>query len=74
MNSIQFVESNVNEKGIDCDFSKEDAYIYAVTVEYKDKLLTEWEAYKRLDIDGALKDTIPFDIEVKAALMMRNQA
>ncbi|MEH7084021.1 FAD-dependent oxidoreductase [Neobacillus drentensis] len=74
MNAIQFVESNVNEKGIDCDFSKQDAYIYAVTDEYKKKLVTEWEAYKRLDIDGALKDTIPFDIEVKAALMMRNQA
>ncbi|MBV7506334.1 FAD-dependent oxidoreductase [Bacillus sp. sid0103] len=74
MNAIQFVESNINEKGIDCDFSKEDAYIYAVTEEYKDKLVTEWEAYKRLDIDGALKDTIPFNIEVKAALMMQNQA
>jgi glycine/D-amino acid oxidase-like deaminating enzyme/nitrite reductase/ring-hydroxylating ferredoxin subunit len=74
MNAIQFVESNVQEKGIDCDFSKEDAYIYAVTDEYKEKLETEWEAYKRLDIDGALKDLIPFNIDVKAALMMRNQA
>ncbi|WP_144552804.1 FAD-dependent oxidoreductase [Bacillus sp. X1(2014)] len=74
MNAMQFVESNVNEKGIDCDFSKQDAYIYAVTDEYKEKLVTEWEAYKRLNIDGALKDTIPFNIEVKAALMMRNQA
>ncbi len=74
MNAIQFVESNVNEKGIDCDFSKEDAFIYAVTDEYKEKLVTEWEAYKRLEIDGALKDTIPFAIQVQAALMMRNQA
>ncbi|MEH7501936.1 FAD-dependent oxidoreductase [Neobacillus drentensis] len=74
MNAIQFVESNVNEKGIDCDFSKEDAFIYAVTEEYKEKLVTEWEAYKRLEIDGALKDTIPFAIQVQAALMMRNQA
>jgi glycine/D-amino acid oxidase-like deaminating enzyme/nitrite reductase/ring-hydroxylating ferredoxin subunit len=74
MNAIQFVESNVTEKGIDCDFSKEDAYIYAVTDEYKEKLETEWEAYKRLEIDGALKDTIPFNIEAKAALMMKNQA
>ncbi|MCM3115890.1 FAD-dependent oxidoreductase [Neobacillus sp. MER 74] len=74
MNAIKFVENNVNEKGIDCDFSKQDAYIYAVTDEYKEKLVTEWEAYKRLGIDGALKDTIPFNIEVKAALMMQNQA
>ncbi|MFB5198246.1 FAD-dependent oxidoreductase [Neobacillus sp. KR4-4] len=74
MNAIKFVENNVNEKGIDCDFSKQDAYIYAVTDEYKEKLVTEWEAYRRLGIDGALKDTIPFNIEVKAALMMQNQA
>ena len=72
--AIQFVENEVNEKGIDCDFSKQDAYVYATTEEYKKKLLTEWEAYKKLGIDGALKDTIPFNIPVKGALMMKNQA
>ncbi|WP_223589648.1 FAD-dependent oxidoreductase [Neobacillus bataviensis] len=72
--AIEFVERTINEKGIDCDFSKEDAYIYATTEEYVDKLQTEWEAYKRLGIDGALKDTIPFNIPAKAALMMSNQA
>jgi len=74
MNAIQFVEDKVKENGIDCDFSKEDAYIYATTEEYAGKLQTEWEAYKSLEIDGALKDTIPFNIPAKAALMMRNQA
>jgi glycine/D-amino acid oxidase-like deaminating enzyme/nitrite reductase/ring-hydroxylating ferredoxin subunit len=74
MNALQFIESNVQEKRIDCDFSKEDAYMYATTDEYAGKLVSEWEAYQRLGIDGALKDTIPFPIPVKAALMMRNQA
>ncbi|WP_312473570.1 FAD-dependent oxidoreductase [Neobacillus sp.] len=74
MNAIQFVENKVKENGIDCDFSKEDAYMYATTEEYTEKLKTEWEAYKTLGIDGALKDTIPFNIPVKAALMMQNQA
>jgi glycine/D-amino acid oxidase-like deaminating enzyme/nitrite reductase/ring-hydroxylating ferredoxin subunit len=74
MNAIQFVERNVQENGIDCDFSKEDAYVYATTDEYLETLKTEEEAYKRLGINGALKDTIPFDIQVKGALMMRNQA
>ncbi|WHY87432.1 FAD-dependent oxidoreductase [Neobacillus novalis] len=73
MNAIQFVESNVKEKGIDCDFSNEDAYMYATTEEYAEKLKTEWEAYKTLGIDGAIKDTIPFNIPVTAALLMRNQ-
>ncbi|MFL6554987.1 MAG: NAD(P)/FAD-dependent oxidoreductase, partial [Bacillus sp. (in: firmicutes)] len=74
LKAIQFVESSVKENGIDCDFSKEDAYVYATTEEYADKLKIEWEAYKSLDIDGALKDTIPFNIPAKNALMMRNQA
>ncbi|MED4202428.1 FAD-dependent oxidoreductase [Neobacillus mesonae] len=74
MSAIQFVENKVNEKGIDCDFSKQDAFVYATTEEYREKLRTEWEAYQRLGIDGALKDTIPFNIPVKGALMMRNQA
>ncbi|WP_413302905.1 FAD-dependent oxidoreductase [Bacillus sp. 1P10SD] len=74
MDAIQFVESTVQEKGIDCDFSKEDAYIYAVTDEYSEKLKIEWEAYKSLGIDGALKDSIPFNIQTTAALMMSNQA
>ncbi|WP_066069465.1 FAD-dependent oxidoreductase [Neobacillus soli] len=74
MNAIRFVEGMVKEHGIDCDFSKEDAYMYATTDEYVDKLKTEWEAYTSLGIDGDLKDIIPFNIPAKAALMMKNQA
>ncbi|ULT57834.1 FAD-dependent oxidoreductase [Neobacillus drentensis] len=74
MMAVQFVDYTVNEKGIQCDFSKQDAYVYATTEEYADKLKTEWEAYKDLDIAGALKDSIPFNIPVKMALMMSNQA
>jgi glycine/D-amino acid oxidase-like deaminating enzyme/nitrite reductase/ring-hydroxylating ferredoxin subunit len=73
-NAIQFVEKTSNEKGIDCDFSKQDAIAYATTDQYKSKIETEWSAYEKLGIDGGLKDTIPFDIQTKAALMMRNQA
>lgn len=75
MNAIQFIENTIKEHQIECDFSKEDAYIYATTDEYVEKLQIESEAYQRLGIDGALKDTIPFEkIPVKAALVMRNQA
>jgi glycine/D-amino acid oxidase-like deaminating enzyme/nitrite reductase/ring-hydroxylating ferredoxin subunit len=74
MNAIRFVESSVAEKGIDCDFSKQDAFVYTTTDESVEKLKTEWEAYKNLEIDGALKDTIPFNIPAKAALVMHNQA
>ncbi|MEH6904403.1 FAD-dependent oxidoreductase [Neobacillus drentensis] len=74
LNAIRFVESSVKEKGIACDFSKQDAHVYATTDENVEKLKTEWEAYQNLDIDGALKDSIPFNIPAKAALVMHNQA
>jgi glycine/D-amino acid oxidase-like deaminating enzyme/nitrite reductase/ring-hydroxylating ferredoxin subunit len=69
-NAIKFVEN----KGIDCDYSKQDAYVYATTDQNKSKIETEWSAYERLGIKGGLKDTIPFSIQAKAAIMMKNQA
>lgn len=74
MDAIKFVESTIQENGIECDFSKEDAFMYAVTDEYAEKLQTEWEAYKNLGIQGSLNDSIPFNIQTKAALVMKNQA
>lgn len=71
---IPFVENTSKEKGIDCDFSRQDAYVYATTDQYTRKLETEWDAYQRLGIDGGLVDTIPFNIQIKGALKMRNQA
>ncbi|WP_040206196.1 FAD-dependent oxidoreductase [Neobacillus jeddahensis] len=72
--AIQFVEDSVKEKQIDCDFSKEDAYVYAESDQYVDQLKIEWEAYKSLNIDGALKDLLEIKVPVKAALQMKNQA
>ncbi|NHC39850.1 FAD-dependent oxidoreductase [Bacillus sp. MM2020_1] len=74
MNAIRFVENSVAEKGIACDFSKQDAFVFTTTDENVEKLKTEWEAYKSLEIEGGLKDTIPFKIPAKGALIMHNQA
>ncbi|MCH6265640.1 FAD-dependent oxidoreductase [Neobacillus citreus] len=74
LSAIEFVERLVNEKGIDCDFSKEDAYVYVTTEQSKKKLGTESEAYQRLGIPSTLKDTIPFNIQITGALAMHNQA
>lgn len=73
-NALSFVHNTVKEKEIDCDFSNEDAYTYATTDEYARNIETEWSAYQKLGIAGGLKDTIPFNIQIKAALMMGNQA
>lgn len=72
--AIQFVETAVNEKGIDCDFSKQDAYTYAYSEQYAKKIETEWKAYQKLGIEGDIVGNIPFDIQIKSALLMRKQA
>jgi glycine/D-amino acid oxidase-like deaminating enzyme/nitrite reductase/ring-hydroxylating ferredoxin subunit len=70
MHAIQFVEN----KGIDCDFSREDAYVYASTEQYARDIETEMEAYEQLGIEGSMKDLIPFNIQIKGAILMKNQA
>ncbi|WP_071396170.1 FAD-dependent oxidoreductase [Bacillus tuaregi] len=72
--SLNFIQNLIKEKNIDCDFSQEDAYLYATTDEYAGKLNKEAEAYKKLGINGELHDTIPFDIPIKKALSMKEQA
>jgi glycine/D-amino acid oxidase-like deaminating enzyme/nitrite reductase/ring-hydroxylating ferredoxin subunit len=68
--AIDFVEG----KGIDCDFSRQDAHVYATTDQYASDIEKEWTAYERLGISGGLKHNIPFDIQIKNAIMMKNQA
>src|SRR5690606_13702463 len=72
--ALKFIQKTVEEHGIDCDFTVEDAIIYATTDQYAQKLEKEAKAYKKLRIDGELIDKIPFQIEVKNALVMKNQA
>ena len=64
----------MDQHQIDCDFSKQDAYIYATTEEYARKIEKEAEAYEKIGIDGGLVDSIPFDIEIQNVLVMKNQA
>lgn len=72
--ALNFIKQTVESHQIDCDFTMQDAYIYATTDEYTLKLEKEAEAYKKLNIDGELVDHIPFNIEIKKALVMKNQA
>lgn len=72
--AIKFVQNTVEEHQIDCDFKEQDAIIYATTDEYKQKIEKEAKAYEKIGIDGGLVDSIPFNIEVKNAIAMKNQA
>lgn len=72
--ALQFIQETVEQQHIDCGFSKQDAYMYATTDEYANKLEKEAKAYEKLGIDGELVETIPVDIEVENGLVMKNQA
>lgn len=72
--AIQFVERTVSALGVDCDFQRQDAYVYAVAAESANKVEQEFEAYQTLGIDGELVAEIPFDLQIKQAIVMKNQA
>jgi glycine/D-amino acid oxidase-like deaminating enzyme/nitrite reductase/ring-hydroxylating ferredoxin subunit len=74
MEALQFIQKTVEEHQIECDFKVQDAYLYSTTDEYAQKIRTEEEAYKKLGIDGGIVESIPFDIKVKNALVMKDQA
>ena len=74
MDALAFIEKTVKEHQIDCDFQKQDAYVYATTEEYEEKIKKEAEAYEKLGIDGGLTERLPVDLNIKNAVVMRNQA
>src|SRR5699024_7086089 len=71
--ALQFIEDTINDLQIDCDFSKQDAYLYATTDEYADKVKKEAMTYEKLGIERELVETIHIDIKIKNALMMKDQ-
>ncbi|MFJ7932923.1 FAD-dependent oxidoreductase [Sporosarcina sp. NPDC096371] len=74
MEALKFIKETVEQHNIDCEFSMQDAYIYATTEKFARKIDKEAEAYKKIGIEGELVDRIPFDIAIQNALVMKNQA
>lgn len=72
--ALKFMKETVDKHSIECEFSSQDAYIYSTTEKFAKKIVKEAEAYKTLGIDGELVDTIPFNIDIQNALVMKNQA
>ncbi|SDL88048.1 FAD-dependent oxidoreductase [Sediminibacillus halophilus] len=72
--ALEFIAETVKEHDIDCGFIRQEAYLYATTTEYANKLEKEYEAYQKLGISGELQNEIPFDQKVENVLSMKNQA
>lgn len=71
-----FIERIIAEENIDCEYVKQDAYIYTSSDEYIEKLDKEFEAYQKLDIKSELiTDDFPLSkLSMKKALKMSDQA
>ena len=74
MEACQFIENVVKEKGIECGFKKEDAYVYTNSWGYMEQLEKEANAYTELHIDGGFTEKLPLKIPALGAVVMKNQA
>lgn len=72
--ALNFIQEIVEKNQICCDFKKQDAYIYAATSKFALELEREEQAYQLLGIDGDMTDTLPINLKIKNALVMKNQA
>lgn len=73
-NAMKFIKNTINELQIKCDYSEQDAYLYTTSEQNVQKIEKEFQAYQKLNIDGRLTNEIPFNINIKKALVMKNQA
>ncbi|RSK26696.1 FAD-dependent oxidoreductase [Bacillus sp. HMF5848] len=74
MRAIQFVRDTAQSLQIDCDLSEQDAVVYTNDDNYLHKLEKEKQAYEQIGIESQLVDSIPIPVQMKSALVMKQQA
>lgn len=74
MDALRFIQQTVTDHDIDCDYTEEDAYIYTNSDRYVDKIHKEAQAYHELGIDGGTVSQMPLDVQMKTAIVMKQQA
>lgn len=74
LDALNFIRETIDHFEIDCEYSDQDAWVYAVTKKDQEKIEQEAKAYNDLGIKGTLVDSVPLDITVNNALIMKDQA
>lgn len=72
--ALQWMRQTVETEQISCDWTSDEACLYALSALNADKLHKESEAYRKLGIPGAMKTTIHLPLPVIASLTMPEQA
>ncbi len=72
--AINFVEQVINDKQIDCDFSRQEAYIYTQSDKYVQQIQEEVDAAIALGIQASYTENLPLPFNIKGAVRFDNQA
>ncbi|OCT10973.1 (2Fe-2S)-binding protein [Paenibacillus pectinilyticus] len=72
--ALSLIKNTVNELGIDCQFTEEDAYVYTSDEAYLNQLQDEYLAYGNLQIAADYLESNPLPFATKAAIRIRAQA
>lgn len=72
--AIRNIEKIINEEQIDCDFEKQDAYIFTQKPEELEKIKLEIKALEQLEYEAEFVDKIELPIEILGAIKFKNQA
>lgn len=72
--AITFIEEMINKNKINCDFSRQSAYIYTREEQYVKQIEDEVRAATSLGIKAQFLEQTPLPFEVKAAERFDNQA
>lgn len=73
MQGIEKIKTLITKEAIDCDFKKQIAYVYTQNESKVESFKKEALAYHKLKIDGGLKENLPVNLDIKAAIAMREQ-
>ncbi|PYZ96191.1 FAD-dependent oxidoreductase [Alteribacter lacisalsi] len=71
---LRMIESFINELGVDCGFSRQDALVWTDNEKKLKALRKENEAYKKLGINGGLVDEKRMPFPCAGAIVIRDQA
>ncbi|WP_042223648.1 FAD-dependent oxidoreductase [Oceanobacillus manasiensis] len=74
MEGIASIKELSDQYGIDCELEEREAFVYTQKMQNRNKVIKEIEAYEKLGIEGEFIEDLPLNIEIEAAIMMRNQA
>ena len=72
--AIRNIEEIIKNEKIDCDFEKQDAYVFTQKQDQLEKIKLEVEALKQLDFDAEFVDEIELPIDILGAVKFKNQA